>query len=94
MAELHTIYFYILRNIGGRFTNVPLNITLYAILIRVKKYKIGNLKIKVLDFFFFFFAMIQLPLKLYGCCLFSCCRKSELEGVQCSYVLHLFLFLI
>ena len=42
MAELHAIYFYILRNIGGRFTNVPLNITLYA-MIRVKKYKIGNL---------------------------------------------------
>ena len=54
MAELHAIYFYILRNTGGRFTNIPLNSTFCA-MIRVKKYKIGNLKIKSSRFFFFFF---------------------------------------
>lgn len=91
MAELHAIYCYILRNIGGRFTNVPLNITLYA-MIRVKKYKIGNLKIK--SSWFFFFAMIQLPFNYIDAVSSAAVEKSELEGVQCSYVLPLFLFLI
>ena len=74
MAELHAIYLYILRNTGGRFTNIPLNITLCA-MVRVKKYKIGNLKIKS-SRFFFFFCHDTIALKLYGCCLFSCCRKK------------------
>ena len=94
MAELHAIYFYILRNTGGRFTNIPLNITLCA-MVRVKKYKIGNLKIKSSRFFFFFFfAMIQLPLNYMNAVYSAAVGKSELEGVQCSYILPLFLFLI
>ena len=100
MAKLHTIYFYILRNIGGKFTNVPLNITLCAI-VRVKKYKIGNLKIK--SSWFFFFCHNTIALKLYGCCLFSCCRNKWTRRYPvflCSpfifvfHLSHLFVFCI